>query len=64
MMPEGYMELDQTAWEILNMCNGRNTVEMIVAAMAERYEGDPEIIRTDVLEMLEEIRQDGLLEYR
>jgi|FaiFalFF_MnMetaG_3_1042247.scaffolds.fasta_scaffold01311_3 pyrroloquinoline quinone biosynthesis protein D len=63
-MPEGYMELDEVAWEVLQRCDGRHDVEAIVQAMAERYAGDIETIRRDVYEFLTDLREQGVLEFR
>jgi len=64
LLPEGYMELDEVAWEVLQRCDGRHDVEAIVQAMAERYAGDVETIRRDVIEFLTDLRRQGLLEFR
>ncbi len=64
LLPEGYMELDEVAWEVLRRCDGRHDVEAIAQAMAERYTGDVETIRRDVFEFLTDLRRQGLLEFR
>ncbi|MCS7311803.1 MAG: pyrroloquinoline quinone biosynthesis peptide chaperone PqqD [Acidobacteria bacterium] len=64
LLPEGYMELDEVAWEVLHRCDGYHDVEAIAQAMAERYAGDIETIRRDIVEFLTDLRRQGLLEFR
>jgi len=50
LYPEGAVLLNDTGAAILELCNGKNTVEDIVEILAERYQAD---VRPDVTEYLE-----------
>jgi pyrroloquinoline quinone biosynthesis protein D len=57
LFPEGVLPLDAATHDILIRCSGESTVESIVLALAEEYEGDPGALRRDVYECLEQLRQ-------
>jgi pyrroloquinoline quinone biosynthesis protein D len=61
LYPEGLVALNPTAAEILELCDGRHTVDQIVAALASRYES-PEVT-TDVQELLAGLAAKGLVTY-
>lgn len=61
LFPEGVLELNETAQEILTRCDGR-TVTEIVQALAEEYEADPETLAVDVRETLADLQQRKLIE--
>jgi pyrroloquinoline quinone biosynthesis protein D len=62
LFPEGIMELNETAHEILTRCDGR-TVNDIVHALAEEYEADPAEVASDVRETLADLQQRRLIEF-
>jgi pyrroloquinoline quinone biosynthesis protein D len=49
LYPEGAVLLNDTGAAILELCNGRNTVEQIVSILTERYQAD---VSGDVTEYL------------
>ncbi len=52
LYPEGVLRLNQTGADILSLCDGRRSIDEIVAVLAETYvapDGDP---RADVLDFL------------
>ena len=61
LFPEGVVELNETAHEILTRCDGR-TVSEIVQALAEEYDADPTAIAADVRETLADLHRRKLIE--
>ena len=61
LFPEGVVELNETAHEILTRCDGR-TVSEIVQALAEEYDADLAALSTDVRETLANLQQRRLVE--
>ena len=61
LFPEGVLELNETAQEILTRCDGR-TVSEIIQALAEEYDVDLEIVAADVRETLADLQQRKLIE--
>ena len=62
LYPEGIVELNETAHEILSRCDGR-TLGEIICELAEEYEADPAAIAGDVLETLADLQQRKLIEF-
>ena len=63
VFPEAALMLNDTAPEILKLCDGERTVEGIVDSLAQRFKGiDRKVIEEDVLGFLARIRARGLLE--
>jgi pyrroloquinoline quinone biosynthesis protein D len=61
LFPEGVLELNETAQEILTHCDGR-TVAEIVQALAQEYDIDPQVLGTDVHETLADLQRRKLIE--
>ncbi len=61
LYPEGFLRLNATAHEVLSRCDGKTTVEEIVAALSAEYESEPETLRADVLECLSHLHGRQLL---
>jgi coenzyme PQQ biosynthesis protein PqqD len=61
LFPEGVLELNETAREILTRCDGL-TVSEIIQALAEQYDVDPKTLAADVLETLADLQQRKLIE--
>jgi pyrroloquinoline quinone biosynthesis protein D len=61
LFPEGVLELNETAQEILTRCDGR-TVSEIIQALAEEYDADPEMLAADVRETLADLQRRKLIE--
>lgn len=61
LYPEGLVALNPTAAEILELCDGRHSVDQIVAALAGRYESPD--ITADVQELLAGLAAKGLVTY-
>lgn len=61
LFPEGVLELNETAQEILNRCDGR-TVAEIIQALAEEYDVDSHMLADDVRETLADLQRRKLIE--
>ena len=61
LFPEGVLELNETAQDILTRCDGR-TVSDIVKALADEYSVDKEMLAADVRETLANLQQRKLIE--
>ena len=63
VFPEAALMLNETAPEILKLCDGERTIEGIVDALAQRFSGaDRKVIEEDVIGFLTRIKARGLLE--
>ncbi|MGB9474554.1 MAG: pyrroloquinoline quinone biosynthesis peptide chaperone PqqD [Candidatus Udaeobacter sp.] len=62
LFPEGVLELNETAQEILARCDGA-TVSEVIRALAKEYDVDPETLAADVRETLADLRQRKLIEF-
>ena len=63
LYPEGIVELNETADEILSRCDGR-TLGEIIRELAEEYEADPEYLASDVRETLSDLQRRKLIEFK
>jgi pyrroloquinoline quinone biosynthesis protein D len=61
LFPEGVLELNETAQEIVLRCDGR-TVAEIVQALAEEYDADPKMLGADVRDTLADLQRRKLIE--
>ena len=61
LFPEGIVELNQTAHEILARCDGRKLSE-IVQALAEEYDANLTALAADVRETLADLYRRRLIE--
>jgi coenzyme PQQ biosynthesis protein PqqD len=59
LVPEGAVRLNETAAQVLELCDGRRSVEEIAAALSERYRGAD--VSGDVDELLGGLRESGLV---
>jgi len=62
LYPEGVLELDEIAAEIVRRCDGQRTVGAIAGELAEAFEGEGEEIARDVAECLWDLRERGLMQ--
>jgi len=62
LFPEGIVELNETAHEILSRCDGR-TLSEIVGELAEDYDADVAALAADVRETLAGLQQRKLIEF-
>ena len=61
LVPERVLVPDDTAVEILQLCDGKRTLGEIVDMLAAKYAADRAMILTDVIAMLEDLRGRGFL---
>jgi pyrroloquinoline quinone biosynthesis protein D len=61
LFPEGIVELNETAHEILTRCDGR-TLSEIVQGLAEEYDADSAALTADVRETLADLERRKLIE--
>ena len=59
LIPEGAVRLNPTAAQVLELCDGERSVDDIVGALSERYDGAD--VRDDVVELVDAMAQKGLL---
>ena len=62
LFPEGIVELNETAHEILSRCDGRTLTE-IISDLAEQYEADPAALGGDVRQTLADLHHRKLVEF-
>ena len=61
LVPERVLAPDETAVEILQLCDGVRSVAKIVDALAAKYTADRKLICNDVMAMLGDLAEKGLL---
>jgi pyrroloquinoline quinone biosynthesis protein D len=59
LIPEGVVRLNPTAAEVLGLCDGERSLDDIVGALSERYDGAD--LGDDVQELIQAMAQRGLL---
>lgn len=59
LAPERVLTPDQTAVAVLKLCDGKRTVDDIVTVLAKEYSAPAEVIRTDVLDLLQGLADKG-----
>jgi coenzyme PQQ biosynthesis protein PqqD len=61
LFPEGVLELNETATDILTRCDGR-TVSEIIQALAKEYDVDLKMLAADVRKTLADLQRRKLIE--
>ena len=61
LFPEGIIELNETAQEIVTRCDGRTLTE-IVRSLAEDYDVDPAALAADVRQTVTDLQRRKLVE--
>jgi pyrroloquinoline quinone biosynthesis protein D len=59
LVPEGIIDLNETAAATLALADGVRTFEDIVATLAERYDAPPDVVAADVRELLDTFAERG-----
>lgn len=59
--PERVLMLDDTAAEILKLCDGAASIALIAGQLAERYAAPLAQVQGDVIEMLQNLRDKGMV---
>jgi pyrroloquinoline quinone biosynthesis protein D len=61
LAPERILTPDQTAVAVLKLCDGKRTVEEIVESLAKEYSAPADVIRADVLDLLQGLADKGYI---
>ena len=61
LAPERILSPDQTAVEVLQLCDGERTVEDIAAKLAEEYSAPVDVITKDVVDLLQGLADKGYI---
>lgn len=59
LIPEGAVRLNETAAQVLELCDGRSSVDEIAAALSARYQGAQ--VADDVRELVDALLERGLV---
>jgi coenzyme PQQ biosynthesis protein PqqD len=59
LIPEGAVRLNASAAEVLELCDGERSLDDIVGALSQRYDGAD--LRDDVIELVGAMEQRGLV---
>ena len=59
LAPERVLTPDDTAVAVLKLCDGKRTVEDIVEALAKEYSAPADVIRADVIDLLQGLADKG-----
>ena len=59
LIPEGAVRLNPTAAQVLELCDGRRSLDDIAGALSARYDGAD--VRADVRELLDALARKGLV---
>jgi len=59
LIPEGVVRLNASAAEVLELCDGARSLDDIVGALSERYDGGD--LRDDVVELVAAMEERGLV---
>ena len=62
LAPERIFEIDGTAAAVLQLCDGERDLGAIVAELAARYAAPPDVVETDVVAMLGDLKDKRVLE--
>lgn len=62
LAPERAFQIDETAAEILKLCDGVRSVGEVVAAIATVYQEEPAVIAADIEAMLSDLANKRVLE--
>ncbi len=61
LAPERVLTPDQTAVAVLKLCDGKRTVDDIVEALVKEYSAPAEVIRADVIDLLQGLADKGYI---
>jgi len=60
--PERVLMPDEIAISVLKRCDGTANIAVIAASLAREYDAPPETVENDVLEMLQELAEKGIID--
>jgi pyrroloquinoline quinone biosynthesis protein D len=59
--PERILTPNEQASDVLRLCDGRRTVAEIATILAEEYEAAPEAIAVDIVQLLQDLADSGVV---
>jgi len=64
LFPEGAIKLQGTGRQILEQCDGQRTFAEIIAELQKQFgTADPEKIRTDITQFLDQLQKKRIVDY-
>jgi len=60
--PERVLMPDEIAISVLRRCDGEASVATIAAGLAREYEAPADVVENDVLEMLQDLAEKGIID--
>jgi len=60
--PERVLMPDEIAISVLQRCDGKASVAIIAAGLARDYDAPPDVVENDVLEMLQDLVEKGIID--
>jgi len=64
LFPEGAIKLQGTGRQVLERCDGERTFAQIIKELQTQFtDADPEKIRTDISQFLEQLRHKRIVDY-
>lgn len=61
LAPERVFEPDETSVEVLKLCDGETNVSAIADVLAEHYQAPVDVILKDIIEMLQDLADKGVV---
>ena len=61
LAPERVLVPDDISVEVLQLCDGKRSIQDVVAVLAEKFAADPDLILTDCLTLLQDLADKGFL---
>ena len=58
----GIITFNEVGAEVFSMLNGSNSIEKIIEVISEKYDVSGEIVKEDVLNVVEKMKEHGLIE--
>jgi pyrroloquinoline-quinone synthase len=64
MMPERALQLNRTAYDLLERCDGKHTLERIMQELAERHVAPPGLVERDVATFVAELERRSVVSFQ
>jgi pyrroloquinoline quinone biosynthesis protein D len=61
LAPERVFNPDETAVEVLKLCDGQRSVRDIAEILSQQYQAPLEVVTTDIVDMLQDLTDKGVL---
>lgn len=59
---EFFYELNETAGFILNLCNGKNSIDTILKKVKKEFKGDENILESDTLDIIKKFEDAKIIQ--